>query len=432
MIMRSMILTLGLSSLLALNANAQCGAPLLGGVTPAAPAAPIFQFTPFIFGGLGNSVSSTANSISVSWNPCVDLVGGCGAICYTVQWAVKGSSNAFNAGVPVYTNSYIINKLTPATDYKIRVLAKGCDKKTYVIAQTGDDAATALGQPGTGGTIAGGLGTVYDLNVNGISDAYVRTGTALCSMGAFESNNTAKTATSIANGTTTTAAIENGIDQDWYVINHTGGFLNVGLLNMPQGNNYIVEVFNAAQTPVTLAPPVVPVSPATPVILPSGLGMYRPYFLGDPGTIFLSGTGKDFLANSAVAVPAGKYYVKVSSIAGYSGMRCYALRTSSTAVPTSFGKAETVEIEAQRINAFPNPAHNFLTVALPSVETEMEATVRLSDIAGREILRTVTNLTSAASQVELDVNHIANGMYMVFVQYGTTTLTKKIVVAHGE
>jgi hypothetical protein len=420
-----MILTLGLSSLLAFNASAQCaGTPLLGGVTAATPAPAIFQFTPFPFAFPGNLVSSTANSISVTWNPCQDLVGGCGAICYTVQWAPKGSANAFNAGVPVYSNSYIISKLTPATDYKIRILAKGCDKKTYIIAQTGDDAATTIGQPGFG---FGGA----DLNNNGISDPYVRTGTEACIMNRFEDNNTSTKATPIPNGSTTTAAIENANDQDWYVINHTGGFLNVGLLNMPSDRNYIVEVFNAAQTPVALAPPA-----SVPIAFPNSAfagGVYRPYFLGDPGTIFLSGTGKDFLANSAVAVPAGKYYVRVSSRLGYNNtMRCYALRTSSTTAATSFGKEETVELVAQKIDAFPNPAHNLVTVALPSVDEEIEATVRLSDLAGREIFRTVKQLTNAAGQVELDVNQVANGMYMVFVQYGTTTLTKKIVIAHGE
>jgi hypothetical protein len=430
-----MILTLGLSSLLALNANAQCaGAPEFNlntgtmvlapvpGAPTAAAAAAATMIVPPNFGPLFANTTSTANSISLTWPICRDAVGNCSSICYTVQWAPKGGT--FNAGVPVYGMSYIINKLTPATDYKIRILAKACNKKTYVIAQTGDDAAPVGAFPGTDG------------NANGISDPYVRTTSSLCTMGAYESNNTAATATAIANGTTTTAAIENAKDQDWYVINHTGGFLNVGLLNITQPNAYNIEVFNAALTPVTLASPVAaPVLPAFVFPLPTGngAGLVRPYFLGDPGQPFLSANGADLLANSAVAVPAGKYYVKISSIgSSYSTMRCYALRTSSTAAPTSFGKAETVEIEAQRINAFPNPAHNFLTVALPSVETEMEATVRLSDIAGREILRTVTNLTSAASQVELDVNHIANGMYMVFVQYGTTTLTKKIVVAHGE
>jgi Secretion system C-terminal sorting domain/Fibronectin type III domain len=426
MIMRSMILTLGLSSLLAFNASAQCaGTPLLGTVGPA----PLFtapgfaQFTPGFnpFVAPGNVVSSTANSISVAWSPCQDIVGNCGAICYTVQWAPKGAANAFNAGVPVYSNSYIISKLTPATDYKIRILAKGCDKKTYVIAQTGDDAADASTFP-------------FDLNANGISDAFVRTTSALCTMGAFESNNTAATATAISNGTTTTAAIENAKDQDWYVINHTGGFLNVGLLNITQPNAYIIEVFNAAQTPITLASPVAaPVVPSFNFVLPKGTGLVRPYFLGDPGTASVSANGADLLTNSAVAVPAGKYYVKISSIGNsYSSMRCYALRTSSTAAATSFGKEETVELVAQKIDAFPNPAHNLVTVALPSVDEEIEATVRLSDLAGREIFRTVKHLTNAAGQVELDVNQVANGMYMVFVQYGTTTLTKKIVIAHGE
>jgi hypothetical protein len=150
-------------------------------------------------------------------------------------------------------------------------------------------------------------------------------------------------------------------------------------------------------------------------------------WLGDAafntGTTFI---GTDDFAQGTLA--AGTYYIKISSLVGYHTSRCYTLRTSSSKTNAILEK-ETEEI-ATGFEAFPNPANQFLTVTLPTVEAATEGTVRVMDVAGREVIKQTVVLNESANQIQLDVNDFANGMYMIAVQYGTETLVKKIVVNH--
>ncbi|MEO0043161.1 MAG: Secretion system C-terminal sorting domain [Bacteroidota bacterium] len=389
--MRQLFATLSLSAACALSAGAQC--PTL--FEPAnisnvnrAPhfAIPVLSFT----APLTPTASSTANSISLTWPICKDAVGCSKSTCYVVQVAEKGG--AFKTVDLVYRASATIRSLKPATDYKVRILAQPCDLKLYVAAQTGDDAVVAPNRPTT---------VNADFNANGIADAYIRTGSNTCGMASYEDNGTSVKATPISNGQTTYSVIQRATDVDYYKVEHSGGVFSVGLLNAAPGVTYSVLVENIFGNNQGI-----PFSSRN-IVLGSFAG------------------GKDVIGSGTLA--KGTYYVKVFSTSSYNPMHCYALKTASSA--TSFEKVATEDVTA-RMDAFPNPANQLLTVNLPTVTEATTAIVTLSDIAGKAILKSETNLTDAASQIELDVNAVANGMYLIMVQYGTTTLTKKIVVAH--
>ncbi len=87
----------------------------------------------------------------------------------------------------------------------------------------------------------------------------------------------------------------------------------------------------------------------------------------------------------------------------------------------------TPEIESQtRMNVFPNPVGNTLTVdlALPRPE---KGTISITDVSGRVII----NRQFAGTDnpvITMDVTHLDAGIYLVTASTGTSTYTKRIVV----
>ena len=78
---------------------------------------------------------------------------------------------------------------------------------------------------------------------------------------------------------------------------------------------------------------------------------------------------------------------------------------------------------ASSINLFPNPATNRFTIALPSVKEKVEITI--TDITGKIIYTTIEGGTQ---KIEVNTNDFAEGVYLVKVQAGDFSATKKLVI----
>ena len=89
------------------------------------------------------------------------------------------------------------------------------------------------------------------------------------------------------------------------------------------------------------------------------------------------------------------------------------------------------ELEAETdlsvFNVFPNPATNHLTLNFNSGNTD-NYTIRLIDIFGRVVYTQNDASALGSNQVQLNVEDIANGMYLVTLQNGNNLLQKKVLI----
>ncbi|MFK7932255.1 MAG: T9SS type A sorting domain-containing protein [Saprospiraceae bacterium] len=79
-------------------------------------------------------------------------------------------------------------------------------------------------------------------------------------------------------------------------------------------------------------------------------------------------------------------------------------------------------LPASAINITPNPAQNWLNISLQNIDSQ-ENTLRLIDLTGKEILRQTTE-----QNVQLDVQNLARGMYLLQIQTEAGTAVKKVIL----
>ena len=78
---------------------------------------------------------------------------------------------------------------------------------------------------------------------------------------------------------------------------------------------------------------------------------------------------------------------------------------------------------ASSIKLYPNPATNHLTIALGSINKNVELTI--ADLTGKIIYTATTDETD---KIEVNTNEFAEGLYTVRIQTGEYIATKKILV----
>lgn len=79
---------------------------------------------------------------------------------------------------------------------------------------------------------------------------------------------------------------------------------------------------------------------------------------------------------------------------------------------------------ASSINVFPNPANNYLTIALGNNTKKVEVTI--ADITGKIIY---TNIATNTQKVEVNTKDFAEGIYVVQIQIADFIATKKLIVS---
>lgn len=103
-----------------------------------------------------------------------------------------------------------------------------------------------------------------------------------------------------------------------------------------------------------------------------------------------------------------------------------------TSPAASFGVTEPLAavggLLAERVAVFPSPAHARATVQVPPVVGINTVNLRIYDALGRPVRTVEAALSAAGLRQELDLWGLAPGLYIVQVQVGEDTITRRLVV----
>jgi uncharacterized protein YjdB len=101
---------------------------------------------------------------------------------------------------------------------------------------------------------------------------------------------------------------------------------------------------------------------------------------------------------------------------------------SKTITPILVGIKNTTPVTTS-IEAFPNPTSNRLYIQWNETTTE-NATIVLTDMAGREVLSTTAKMNQGTGMKQIDLSTLANGLYFLNINAVTVNYSNKIQVQH--
>ena len=212
----------------------------------------------------------------------------------------------------------------------------------------------------------------------------------------YESNNTFATAKEIPINSTITAIINNSTDNDYFIIQNDDQRrdIKISLFNLPF--DYDIRLYNSNHQLV--------------------------------GSSTKTGkTDEKIIFNNA---PVGTYYVRVYPNSGSSATECYKLSVEISNLDFLRGNESGADNQmgsVDKLKVFPNPATEFLIIELET-EYEGDATIQILDMTSREVLHLNKNISKDINTIQLDVNTIRDGIYMVLIRYGTKTQCKKVII----
>lgn len=94
--------------------------------------------------------------------------------------------------------------------------------------------------------------------------------------------------------------------------------------------------------------------------------------------------------------------------------------------PTALATAPSLSVEA--VSVYPNPAHGTFTVTMPSVTGASAVQVELVNTLGQVVRRQSAALAASGTSFSVSTAELAAGVYVLHLQAGDTTLTKRVVV----
>jgi PKD repeat protein len=149
-------------------------------------------------------------------------------------------------------------------------------------------------------------------------------------------------------------------------------------------------------------------NPAPPVIVDNAGTLQSSYIGG--GNQWYNGGGAIAGATSDNYTPTqgGTYYVIYTDANGCTS--------------TSNSLVSTVGLEEENISfsIYPNPATDKLVIDAGSL---VKANIKIMDLSGRTVISTKMN----QSMYQVDLTTLANGVYMLKIEFGNKTITKKII-----
>ncbi len=213
----------------------------------------------------------------------------------------------------------------------------------------------------------------------------------------YEPNNSISTPKPISVGVNYSSYICPVGDEDWYSFSNTSNkkHIKVTLISLPA--DYDMQLYNPSNVLV--------------------------------GSSANGGTSDETIIYNNGAV--GSYKIRVY---GYNGAMhntdSYVLKAATKATPYSSRLMEDVESVdgiLSNVNLYPNPADAMVNIFFNST-IDMNATVIVTDILGRELFNTEHSVTAGDNLLYLDVSNYANGYYLVSIIQGDQTIVQKIVV----
>lgn len=390
-----------------------------------------------------NSVTST--SAILSW-------GSTGAISYSVQYRVSGSSTWTSASSG--SNSLSLSSLSPSTSYEWQV-SSNCsgNSSAWTTSSTFTTAATAsCGTPGglsvnsitsssatvswtavsgassytiqyrvngsstwtsttstTSSKALSGLNssTTYQVQImatcSGVNGSYssiasFSTTASACS-DVYESNNSSSAAKTIAANTNISAIISSSTDADWFKFTTTSPntYVKVTLTNLPA--DYDIRLYNSSL---------------------SQLGISQ-----NGGT-----TSESIIRNTT---SAATYYIKVYGYNGvYNSGACYTLRvaTGSIAFRTlaDFVNNDDMLTKSSSLLVYPNPAQHEVFISLTSAHSS-DVKISVIDLLGKVVYSRQVSAADA-EKLSIDVSNFNKGIYLINLQNAEEQLMRKLIIEH--
>ena len=334
------------------------------------------------------AAGGTRNSITTS-NGCA---GGGGATC-NVPTGMNTTSVASTSATFNWTAA------AGATSYNVRYKATAAATWTTTTSATTSKAVTGL----TAGTTyewqvqtvcSGGTTSAYSASTN-----FTTTGGGGACVDNYEPNNTSGTAVTLSTGVTYQELIASSTDIDWFKFTTTGANtkIKINLTSLPA--DYDVKLYNQS--------------------------------VAQKGISENSGTTDEQIIWNTTAT--GTRYVQVY---GWSGANspsdCYDLLISvRSANWKDDGTATMVNEEWNNaiLSVFPNPANGSnITVDYFSVQEDMNVTVKLVDILGRQVGESSAAVTSGENMIDVNIDNLEAGFYFVVISNGKSSYSEKFVV----
>lgn len=197
-------------------------------------------------------------------------------------------------------------------------------------------------------------------------------------------------------------------------------------ITVTAAGTYSVAGTNAAGCPGPSVSAVVVTSPAPPqpsisaastaggVVLTSSAPGGNQWYLN--GQLVTGAIGTTITISSTTQ--QGTYTVVVTSTAG-----CPSLPSAGQAVVLA-----TATAAANLVQLYPNPAHTSVRIRMPALAGAATATLTLRDALGRLVQTRVVTVPATGLQQELPVAGLAGGVYVLQIQAGAFTVTRRLVV----
>jgi EAL domain-containing protein (putative c-di-GMP-specific phosphodiesterase class I) len=90
--------------------------------------------------------------------------------------------------------------------------------------------------------------------------------------------------------------------------------------------------------------------------------------------------------------------------------------------------ATTSALSAEAVSVYPNPAHSSFAVTMPGVMGASAVQAELVNTLGQVVRRQSAGLPASGTSFSVPTAELAAGVYVLRLQAGDTTLTKRVVV----
>lgn len=209
----------------------------------------------------------------------------------------------------------------------------------------------------------------------------------------YEPNNGKSVAKPFAINTNINAIISSATDKDWLTFTTTNAQpkLQVVLDQLP--NDYDIKLYNSAGTQIANSQN--------------------------------GGTTTETINYNAAS--SGSTYTL--QVYGYNGVfdanACYRLRVNTSA--SNFRVSESTNSNKASFFMYPNPANSNVTISLFSDE-DQNAIVNLLDLTGRTVLSKQFDLNEGSQNMEIDINAISKGIYLLQLNANGEKTIQKLVI----
>lgn len=84
--------------------------------------------------------------------------------------------------------------------------------------------------------------------------------------------------------------------------------------------------------------------------------------------------------------------------------------------------------KAADVNVYPNPAHQEINVLVPSIPGALQVHATLRNTLGQVVRQQASALPAAGTTLRLNVSNLAGGVYILRLQAGAATVTRRVIV----